>query len=48
MNEVMVKERLPAAADDVMVLRCGPPPMNDAMKAILDKLGYSAAQQFQF
>ncbi len=44
----MVKERLPAPAGDVMVLRCGPGPMNDAMKAILDKLGHSEESQFQF
>ncbi|KAL8535194.1 hypothetical protein ACS0TY_010992 [Phlomoides rotata] len=30
------------------ILRCGPPPMNKAMAAHLDALGYSAPMQFQF
>lgn len=32
----------------VLVLRCGPNPMMVAMKASLDELGYSEAEQFQF
>jgi NAD(P)H-flavin reductase len=47
-NEVMIRERLPAPGDGVMVLRCGPGPMNEAMKAVLDKLGYAEESQFQF
>jgi NAD(P)H-flavin reductase len=30
------------------VLRCGPPPMNKAMAAHLDDLGYTKEMQFQF
>jgi cytochrome-b5 reductase len=44
----MIKAHLPAAAEDVMVLRCGPAPMNDAMKVYLDELGHSEGNQFQF
>lgn len=44
----MLRERLPPPADDVMVLRCGPKPMNDAMKAYLDDLGYTEEAQFEF
>lgn len=36
------------ADEDVLVLRCGPTPMMDAMGKALDTLGYSAEQQFQF
>ncbi|GAB0494747.1 hypothetical protein MMPV_006043 [Pyropia vietnamensis] len=34
--------------DDALVLLCGPPPMNKAMLANLDTLGYGAAQIFKF
>lgn len=44
----ILRERLPPAADDVMVLRCGPPPMNKAMEGYLDDLGYSKDAQFEF
>ncbi|KAL8150800.1 hypothetical protein V2J09_020608 [Rumex salicifolius] len=44
----MIKEHLPAPADDIQILRCGPPPMNKAMAAHLEDLGYSPAMQFQF
>jgi cytochrome-b5 reductase len=30
------------------VLRCGPPPMNKAMAAHLEELGYTKEMQFQF
>ena len=30
------------------VLRCGPPPMNKAMAAHLDDIGYTKEMQFQF
>ncbi len=32
----------------MLVLRCGPNPMMVAVKASLDELGYSEAEQFQF
>ncbi|KAF5827986.1 hypothetical protein DUNSADRAFT_18392 [Dunaliella salina] len=44
----MIKSTLPAPGPDSLVLRCGPPPMLDAMKKHLDSLGYSADMQFQF
>lgn len=34
--------------EDIMVLRCGPPAMNEAMKKHLDALGYPESCQFQF
>ena len=33
---------------DLQILSCGPPPMNKAMAAHLDALGYAAEMQFQF
>lgn len=44
----ILRARLPPAAEDVLVLRCGPKPMNDAVKAFLDELGYDEAAQFEF
>lgn len=32
----------------LQILRCGPPPMNKAMAANLEALGYSPEMQFQF
>jgi len=36
--------RLPAPADDVKILVCGPPPMVGAMKKGLVELGYEKAR----
>ncbi|KAL4853280.1 NADH--cytochrome b5 reductase 1 [Chlorella vulgaris] len=44
----MIKKHLPAPAADVVILRCGPAPMNKAMEAHLEALGYPKEQQFQF
>ncbi len=44
----MIQEHCPPPADDVLVLRCGPPGMNKAMEGHLDALGYSKEMQFQF
>lgn len=44
----VLRERLPPAASDVMVLRCGPKPMNDAMAGYLNELGYAEDAQFEF
>ena len=44
----MIKARLPAPANDVLVVRCGPPAMNKAMQGHLDALGYSKDMQFEF
>ena len=32
----------------LQILRCGPPPMNKAMAAILNDIGYTDEMQFQF
>ncbi|XP_051227130.1 NADH--cytochrome b5 reductase 1 [Lolium perenne] len=47
-SQDMVKTHCPAPADDIQVLRCGPPPMNKAMAAHLEELGYTKEMQFQF
>ena len=44
----MMKEHFEPPGDDVLLLRCGPPPMNKAMKAAKAGLGYSDAMQFEF
>lgn len=40
----IIKERLPAPADDVKILICGPPPMVSAMKKATESLGYAKAR----
>lgn len=40
----MIKEKLPAAADDVKILLCGPPPMISAMKKATEGLGFKKAK----
>ncbi|XP_072915906.1 NADH-cytochrome b5 reductase 3-like isoform X2 [Hemitrygon akajei] len=48
-NEQMIQEHLPPAADDVLILMCGPPPMIEfACNPNLDKLGYSQDARFAF
>ncbi|XAR52277.1 Cytochrome-b5 reductase [Bertholletia excelsa] len=44
----MIEAHCPAPASDIKILRCGPPPMNKAMAAHLDALGYTKEMQFQF
>ncbi len=44
----MIRAHLPPPGPGVLVLRCGPPPMNKAMAAHLDALGYSKDMQFEF
>lgn len=44
----MIVEHLPPPADDIKILRCGPPPMNKAMAAHLEELGYSTTMMFKF
>ncbi|KAJ2592319.1 NADH-cytochrome b5 reductase [Coemansia sp. RSA 1797] len=41
-SKEIIQEHLPAPADDVKVLLCGPPPMVKAMGALLGDLGYEA------
>ncbi|KAL1847200.1 NADH-cytochrome b5 reductase [Paecilomyces lecythidis] len=40
----MIKERLPAPANDIKILLCGPPPMVSAMKKATESLGYTKAR----
>ncbi|KAJ9544181.1 hypothetical protein OSB04_023888 [Centaurea solstitialis] len=47
-SQEMIKEHLPFPAFDIKILRCGPPPMNKAMAAHLEALGYDSEMQFQF
>lgn len=47
-SKEMIQARCPAPALDIQILRCGPPPMNKAMAAHLEALGYSSQMQFQF
>ncbi|CAK9176647.1 unnamed protein product, partial [Ilex paraguariensis] len=47
-SKEMIQTHCPAPASDIQILRCGPPPMNKAMAAHLDALGYAPEMQFQF
>ncbi|GAV69958.1 NAD_binding_1 domain-containing protein/FAD_binding_6 domain-containing protein [Cephalotus follicularis] len=47
-SKEMIQAHCPAPAPDVKILRCGPPPMNKAMAAHIDALGYTSEMQFQF
>jgi cytochrome-b5 reductase len=40
----MIKEKLPAPAQDVKILVCGPPPMVAAMKKATESLGFAKAR----
>lgn len=44
----LIKQHLPAPGKGVKILSCGPLPMNKAMKAHLDALGYTKDMQFEF
>ncbi|KAJ6826672.1 NADH--cytochrome b5 reductase 1 isoform X2 [Iris pallida] len=47
-SKEMIQTHCPAPASDIQILRCGPPPMNKAMAAHLEELGYTKEMQFQF
>ncbi|XP_010549718.1 PREDICTED: NADH--cytochrome b5 reductase 1 [Tarenaya hassleriana] len=47
-SKEMIEAHCPQPAADIQILRCGPPPMNKAMAAHLEALGYSPEMQFQF
>ncbi|KAL6276748.1 hypothetical protein ACE6H2_020349 [Prunus campanulata] len=47
-SKEIIQTYCPAPAHDIKILRCGPPPMNKAMAANLESLGYSPEMQFQF
>lgn len=44
----IIKERLPPPAEDIKILRCGPPGMNKAVAGQLEALGYAKETTFQF
>ncbi|MED6118953.1 NADH-cytochrome b5 reductase [Stylosanthes scabra] len=47
-SKEMIQAHCPAPANDIKMLRCGPPPMNKAMAGHLEALGYAPESQFQF
>ncbi|XWS71351.1 hypothetical protein CRYUN_Cryun03dG0130900 [Craigia yunnanensis] len=47
-SKEMIQAHCPAPAQDIQMLRCGPPHMNKAMAAHLEALGFSSEMQFQF
>ncbi|NXC69022.1 NB5R3 reductase, partial [Anhinga anhinga] len=48
-NQEMIRDHLPPAQDDVLILMCGPPPMIQyACIPNLDKLGYTKDMMFSF
>ncbi|KAL4027301.1 hypothetical protein IC575_010462 [Cucumis melo] len=47
-TEEMIRLHCPAPSPNVRILRCGPPPMNKAMAAYLNTIGYTSQMQFQF
>ncbi len=44
----IIQQHIEPPAEDVLVLRCGPGPMNVAVKKALDSLGYTKEMQFEF
>lgn len=44
----IIRTHCPPPASDIQILRCGPPPMNKAMAANLNELGYAREMQFEF
>ncbi|CAN8064691.1 unnamed protein product [Agarophyton chilense] len=44
----MLEDRFGAPDSDALVLMCGPPPMNKAMKVVLADMGYADSQVFKF
>lgn len=44
----LIKERLPSPGPDTLVLKCGPPPMIEAMRKHLEALQYSQEMLFDF
>ncbi|KAK4762967.1 hypothetical protein SAY86_008735 [Trapa natans] len=47
-SKEMIQTHCPSPSSDIQILRCGPPPMNKAMAAHLNELGYTPQMQFQF
>ena len=44
----LIKKHFPPPGEGIKILKCGPLPMNKAMTAHLDALGYSSDMQFDF
>ena len=44
----LTQAHLPPPGPGTLTLRCGPPPMMDTMKRVLDGVGYTEDMQFQF
>ncbi|MED6181075.1 NADH-cytochrome b5 reductase [Stylosanthes scabra] len=44
----MIQTHCPAPSNDIQILKCGPPLMNNAMTTYLNALGYQPKMQFQF
>jgi cytochrome-b5 reductase len=44
----LIQQHLPAPADDIKILLCGPPPMIKAMREHLSALGYEKKHIFSF
>ncbi|ESW05536.1 hypothetical protein PHAVU_011G187800 [Phaseolus vulgaris] len=47
-SKEIIKSHCPQPAQNIQILRCGPPGMNIAMATHLDELGYTSNMQFQF
>ncbi|KAK9280002.1 hypothetical protein L1049_013686 [Liquidambar formosana] len=47
-SKEMIQTYCPMPAPDIQILRCGPSPMNKAMAAHLNDLGYTSQMQFKF
>lgn len=47
-NKDMIQAHCPPPGPQIQIMRCGPPPMNTAMAAHLNSLGYTSEMQFQF
>ncbi|CAL4973463.1 unnamed protein product [Urochloa decumbens] len=47
-SKEIIQSHCPAPAEDIQILRCGPPPMNKAMAAHLEELNYTKEMLFQF
>ncbi|KAK4762196.1 hypothetical protein SAY87_030080 [Trapa incisa] len=47
-SKEMIQNHFPAPGPGVQILRCGPPPMNKAMAAHLEALGYAPDMLFKF
>ena len=47
-NEEMMKQHLPAPANDIKIVLCGPPGMIKAMIVLLKQIGYTDDMIFSY